>query len=111
MAVPQEDDGEVLVFYEVCISLVFVTLRRPTRVHRLAAGESGTWRGLPYALVTLLLGWWGLPWGLLYTPLVLWTNLSGGCEVVEAAAANTCDAMQTGPQSARSPTEGLTDER
>jgi hypothetical protein len=24
------------------------------------------------------LGWWGVPWGLIYTPLTLWTNLSGG---------------------------------
>ena len=25
-----------------------------------------------------MLGWWCLPWGLIYTPLTLWTNLSGG---------------------------------
>jgi hypothetical protein len=75
------EEGGRLVFYEVCISLVFVTLRWPSRPHRLRPGEWGLWRGLPYALVTLLLGWWGLPWGLVYVPLVLWTNLSGGREL------------------------------
>jgi hypothetical protein len=70
--------GGRLVFYEVCISLVFLTLRRPSRLYRLRPGEWGLWRGLPYTLVSVLLGWWGLPWGLIYTPLVLWTNCSGG---------------------------------
>jgi hypothetical protein len=70
-----------LVFYEYCVSLVFVTLRRPSRVYRLRQGESGVRRGLPYALVSLLLGWWAVPWGLIYTPLTLWTDLSGGREL------------------------------
>lgn len=76
----RRDKGRV-VFYEVCLSLVLVTLRRPSRLYRLRPGEWGLWRGLPYTLVTLLLGWWGAPWGLVYTPRVLWTNLSGGREV------------------------------
>jgi hypothetical protein len=73
--------GGRLVFYEYCISLIFLTLRRPSPVVQLRAGEWGLVRGLPYTLVSLLLGWWGIPWGLVYTPLVLWTNLSGGREV------------------------------
>ncbi len=74
---PANPEGR-LVFYELCISLVFLTLRWPSRPHRLRPGEWGIWRGLPYALTSLLLGWWGVPWGLLYTPLVLWTDLTGG---------------------------------
>ena len=69
------------VYYEYCISLVFLTLRRPSRLYHLRAGESGVWRGLPYAALSLLLGWWGVPWGLVYTPLTLWTDLTGGVEV------------------------------
>jgi hypothetical protein len=73
--------GERLVFYEYCISLIFITLRRPSRVVRLPPGSTGLLRGLPYTIISLLLGWWGLPWGLLYTPLTLWTNLTGGREI------------------------------
>jgi hypothetical protein len=73
-----EADGGRLVFYEYCISLVFVTLRKPGRVQRLRPGEWGLVRGLPATAVSLLLGWWGVPWGLIYTPLTLWTNLTGG---------------------------------
>jgi len=69
------------VLFETCISLVFLTLRMPSRVHFLRPGELGLIRALPYTLVTLLLGWWGIPWGIVYTPLVLLTNLSGGRDV------------------------------
>lgn len=78
---PLAGPGERLVFFEYCISLVFVTLRRPSRLYRLPPGAWGVWRGLPYAAVSLLLGWWGVPWGLIYTPLTLWTDLKGGREV------------------------------
>jgi hypothetical protein len=67
-----------LVFYELCVSAIFVTMRRPSRVHRLRAGEWGVRRGIPYAMASLLLGWWGVPWGFIYTPLTLWSNLTGG---------------------------------
>ncbi len=70
--------GDRLVCFDYCISLIFITLRRTTRVYRLPAGALGLWRALPPTLVSLLLGWWGLPWGVLYTPLTIITNLSGG---------------------------------
>src|SRR5262249_17885773 len=55
--------GGRFVFYEYCISLVVLSLRCPTRIRFLRAGEYGVLPGLPYVLVSLLLGWWGLPWG------------------------------------------------
>jgi hypothetical protein len=73
--------GARFVYYEFCISLVFATLRRPTRVYLLRPDELGLLRGLPFTLVSLLLGWWGIPWGLIYTPLTIYTNLAGGRDV------------------------------
>jgi hypothetical protein len=73
--------GERLVFYEYCVSLVFITLRRPSRLYRVPADSWGLLPGLRYTLLTLLAGWWGIPWGFIYTPLVLLTNLSGGREI------------------------------
>ncbi len=37
--------------------------------------------GLPYTLLSLFIGWWGFPWGLVYTPMVLIQNLGGGNDV------------------------------
>ena len=79
---PDSVAGERLVFYEYCISLIFISLRRPSPVVRLRSGQRGWIKGLPYTIVTLLLGWWCIPWGLVYTPLCLWTNLSGGRPIV-----------------------------
>jgi hypothetical protein len=58
-----------------------VTLRRPTDIFFLRADQYGWPRGLPYSLLSLLFGWWGIPWGLIYTPLTLFTNLCGGRDV------------------------------
>lgn len=75
--------GGRFVFYEYCISLMVVTLRRPSDVYFLRPGEIGILRGLPYALLSLLLGWWGVPWGIFYTPLTILTNLTGGRDVTD----------------------------
>jgi hypothetical protein len=73
--------GGRFVFYEYCISLLIFSLRRPSRVYYLRPGQSGLAQGWPYSLISLLLGWWGLPWGFIYTPLALVTNLAGGCDI------------------------------
>ena len=75
--------GGRVVFYEYCISLIVLTLRCPTDLYLLRPGEGGVWRGLPYTLLSLLLGWWGIPMGILYTPLAVLTNLGGGCDVTD----------------------------
>ncbi|HJT79024.1 MAG TPA: hypothetical protein VJ739_17645 [Gemmataceae bacterium] len=75
--------GGRLVFFEYCISFVLLTLRCPTGLVLLRPGESGVVRGLPYTLLSLLFGWWGIPMGIIYTPLTLVTNLSGGCDVTD----------------------------
>jgi hypothetical protein len=75
--------GGRFVFFEYCISLIVVSLRRPSGIYFLRGHQNGLLRGLPFTLISLLLGWWGLPWGVIYTPLTLLTNLSGGQDVTE----------------------------
>ncbi len=79
-------EGGRFVFFEYCVSFVVFTLRRPSDIRFLRQGQWGWFHGLPYTLLSLLFGWWGLPWGLLYTPIVVLTNLTGGCDVT----AQTC---------------------
>jgi hypothetical protein len=73
--------GGRFVFYEYCISLVAITLRQKTDIFLVRADELGLVSGLPYTLISLALGWWGIPWGIIYTPLTLITNFSGGRDV------------------------------
>src|SRR6516165_6480180 len=58
---PEPSVGDRLVFYEYCISLIVVSLRRPSAVVRLRPGQRGWIRGLPYTIVSLLFGWWCIP--------------------------------------------------
>ena len=39
--------------------------------------------GAGYSFLALLLGPWGVPWGLVRTPWAVWTNLTGGVDVTE----------------------------
>src|SRR5271155_5463818 len=72
--------GGQVILYEYCVSLLFLTHRRPVLV-LVPAGENRIYHALPYLLLSALLGWWGIPWGIVYTPLVLLTNLKGGVDV------------------------------
>jgi hypothetical protein len=83
--------GSRLVYYEYCVSFLAVTLRRPSGIYLLRAGELGLLRGLSFTVLSLMLGWWGVPWGLIYTPLVVLTNLCGGRDVTEELLARLED--------------------
>lgn len=78
-----ESGGRVVVF-EYCISFVFITLRRTSHPCLLQRGQWGWLRGLPYVVGSLLLGWWGLPWGPILTPVTILTNLGGGRDITAA---------------------------
>jgi hypothetical protein len=77
----QPNDEATWVVYEYCISIIAVTWRRPSQPVRLRPDKRSWVHGLPYCLISLLFGWWGLPWGLIYTPLTIYSNLCGGCRI------------------------------
>ena len=56
-------------------------------------GESPLVKGLPYTLLSLFIGWWGFPWGLIYTPVVIIQNLSGGKDVTAAVMDSLAPGM------------------
>jgi hypothetical protein len=76
-------NGARFVVYEYCISLVAASLRGRSVVWFRKPGQGRRWPGVPYTLLSLVLGWWGIPWGFIYTPLAIFTNLRGGLDVTE----------------------------
>jgi hypothetical protein len=64
--------------FEYCVSIGVATMRRQSKTYSLRPGERALWKSLPYSLLTALLGWWGVPWGFIQTPIVLVRNFSGG---------------------------------
>jgi hypothetical protein len=75
--------GARLVVFEYCVSILVMTFKRSTDVHLIRPGESAVMKGLPWTLLSLLVGWWGFPWGFIYTPAALIRNLSGGRDVTD----------------------------
>lgn len=77
----QVRQGAKFVVFGYCMSFLVITLRRSSDITFVRAGESPFVAGLPYTVLSLFLGWWGFPWGLVYTPMVLIQNLGGGNDV------------------------------
>ena len=73
--------GGRFVFFAYCYSLVLVTIKDSSDIYFVRAGESRLLKGLPYMLLTLIAGWWWIPWGPIYTIQCLVKNFSGGEDV------------------------------
>lgn len=73
--------GGRFVMYQYCVSVLIMTFTRPTDIYYIRAGESAVTRGLQWSLLSMAFGWWGFPWGLIYTPITLVKNFGGGTDV------------------------------
>ena len=84
--------GGKFVIYHYCISILVMTFRRPSDIYFIRGGHHGVSQGLQFTILSLLLGWWGIPWGPIYTIGCLVTNLNGGKDVTQAVLASFQDA-------------------
>jgi hypothetical protein len=73
--------GGRIVRFEYCISLVVATLRRESGPVVLRPRQWAWLRGMPFSLISVACGWWGIPWGIILTPLTLWANMCGGRDI------------------------------
>lgn len=75
--------GAKFVVFSYCISALIMTFRLSSDTHFLRKGEVAFTKGCSFALVSLFFGWWGFPWGLVYTPIALFQTLTGGKDVTQ----------------------------
>ena len=78
--------GAKLVCYQYAVSILVVSFRRASNVYFIPAGESAIANGLPWTGLSLLAGWWGIPWGPIWTIQALVTNFRGGKDVTAEIA-------------------------
>ena len=81
-------NGGKFVVYEYCISIIVMTFKRGSDVYFVKAGESTIKNHIGLTILTFLLGWWGIPWGPIYSIGALYTNLSGGKDVTQEILAS-----------------------
>ncbi len=75
--------GGKFVVFEYTISVLIMTFKRGSDVHFIKHGEGTFGKALPYILLTFLFGWWGIPWGPIYSIGSLVTDLGGGKDVTQ----------------------------
>ena len=75
--------GGKFVQYTWCVSLLVVTYRYHSPVYFLRKNQTAFGKGLPFTIITLMLGWWSIPYGPFYTLASVYRNVAGKC-VTEA---------------------------
>ena len=73
--------GAKIVVFPYTISLLVVTLRRSSDPILIRPGHPSPRGAWGYILLSLLLGWWGFPFGLIFTPAAIIECLAGGKDV------------------------------
>ena len=56
--------------------MILFTSRFRSRFFIVGEGSTATW--LLFTSITFVFGWWGFPFGLIFTPAALYRNLRGG---------------------------------
>jgi hypothetical protein len=79
--------GGRFVYYPFTVSLVLFTLKRTSDTYLVRAGEATTGRKMFFTTISLLFGWWGIPFGPKYTLKSIQTNLRGGKNVTDEVMA------------------------
>ena len=72
--------GAQCVRFEFCFSVLLFTVRRQSPVYLTHSWQERYLRGCGYSLLALLLGPWGVPWGLVWTAWAIWVNTTGGVD-------------------------------
>lgn len=77
------NNGAKFVVFQYCISIVIMTFKRGSNVYFIRQGESTINFSLGFTLITLFLGWWGIPWGPIYSIGSIYNNIRGGKDVTQ----------------------------
>ncbi len=88
------NQGGKFVIYQFCISILVITFKRSSNIYFISHEQNAVVKGLPYTLLSLVLGWWGIPWGPIYTIQSLWVNFKGGKDVTQEVLVSMASAAQ-----------------
>ena len=69
--------GAKLVYFQYAISVLVMSFRRSSNIYFIPAGEGMLGKSLPWTFLSLIAGWWGIPWGPIWTIQALITNFQG----------------------------------
>ncbi|HMC14527.1 MAG TPA: hypothetical protein VKI18_02775 [Albitalea sp.] len=73
--------GAKFVVFQYCISIIVMSFKRSSAIYFVRACEGTAGRTAGFCGLSLLLGWWGIPWGPIWTLGTVFKNLGGGVDV------------------------------
>lgn len=77
------NQGGKFVLFPYTISFVVMTLKRSSDIYFIKPGESTTKYSAGFIIMNLLLGWWGIPWGPIYTIGAFIDHIGGGKDITQ----------------------------
>ncbi len=83
----EAERGGRFIYYAFTISLVILTFKRTSGVYLIRSGKNAVAKGFPFTLLSVIFGWWGIPYGPKYTLESIRTNLRGGKDVTDEVMA------------------------
>jgi hypothetical protein len=62
-------------------SVIVISFQRSSGIQYIRAGHGPGAHAWPWTLLSMVVGWWGIPWGIFFTIQTLYTNCMGGKDV------------------------------
>jgi hypothetical protein len=89
---PQEvrtmvSQGGKFVIYKYCISIIVASFNNPSDIYFIKPNHSRISPAIGFLFINFILGWWGIPWGPIYTLGNIGTILGGGKDVTNEVMA------------------------
>jgi hypothetical protein len=91
------DQGGKFVVFQYCISIVVMTFKRGSGIYFIRPDEGTMSKSIGFTLLSFVMGWWGIPWGPIYTIGAIYTNLSGGKDVTADIMAHFASSQPQAP--------------
>jgi hypothetical protein len=81
-------NGARFVLFQYCFSILIMTFKRGSDIYFIRSGDSTGRYSRGFTLTSLFFGWWGIPWGPIYTISSVYSNVNGGKNVTEEVMAS-----------------------
>lgn len=73
--------GGRFVTFPYTVSIVVMTFKRGSSIYFIQPGEKSIKHSYKHVLVNSVLGWWGIPWGPIYTIGCMYDHITGGKDI------------------------------
>lgn len=77
------NDGGRFVFFPYTISVVLATFKRASSIYLIRPYEKSFKYSYKHVITNAVVGWWGIPWGPIYTIGSIYDHMKGGKDVTD----------------------------